>query len=311
MFVRDLVNTPAEDMNPETLAEEFCQLANEFKADVKVEVDLLNNNYPAIHAVGRAAHHAPRLLDLKWGDKKHPKVTLVGKGVCFDTGGLDIKPASGMITMKKDMGGAANVMGLARLIMSFNLPICLRVLIPAVENAISSNSYRPSDIINTRKGLSVEIGNTDAEGRVVLSDALAEASNDKPDLLIDFATLTGASRVALGGEMPALFARNHKTAQDLVSVSNCETDFLWHMPLFASYNRFMKSDIADLNNTSSMPLGGAITAALFLQNFVADGIDWLHIDLAAWNYVSMPGRPKGGEAQGVRAVFSYLKERFC
>ncbi|WP_448213807.1 leucyl aminopeptidase family protein [Colwellia sp. MEBiC06753] len=311
-LVRDLVNTPAADMMPEDLALCAQTLADEFDGSFSEVVGdhLLDENYPTIHAVGRASCHAPRLLDLHWGKADAPKVTLVGKGVCFDSGGLDIKPAAGMRYMKKDMGGAAHVLGLARLIMSFNLPINLRVLIPAVENAVSSNSFRPGDVIKTRKGLTVEIDNTDAEGRLVLCDALDEAANDKPDLIIDFATLTGAMRVALGTELPGFFATNDSTAQGITNAGLGNDDPVWRMPLHQPYKDMLKSDIADLVNCPTGPFGGAITAALYLQEFLPKDIDWCHFDIMAFNTRALSGRPKGGEAFGIRAVFEYLKQRY-
>ncbi len=312
-LARDLINTPTENMGPSELSSAVQALAGEFKAEFSEVVgdDLLSQNYPCIHAVGRASDDAPRLLDLRFGEASHPKVTLVGKGVCFDSGGLDIKPASGMLLMKKDMGGAANVLALARMIMAAKLPVRLRVLIPAVENAISGNAYRPGDVLNTRKGLTVEIGNTDAEGRLVLADALTEAASEKPALLIDMSTLTGAARIALGTELPAVFSNNKEVVQEIVNRSEQVNDYVWHMPLFAAYRESINSPIADLNNTGADSYGGAITAALFLQEFVPDDIAWLHYDLMAWNLKNKPGRPAGGEAMGVRGLFSYLVERFA
>jgi leucyl aminopeptidase len=310
-WVRDLINTPAEDMGPDALAAEAKMLAAEFSAEYHeiVGEQLLQQNYPAIYAVGRASHKAPRLVDIRWGKSDAPKITLVGKGVCFDSGGLDIKPASAMAIMKKDMGGAAQVLGLAKLIMANNLPIRLRVLMPMVENAIAGNAFRPGDVVCTRKGLNIEVGNTDAEGRVILSDALTEAVTDKPELLVDFATLTGAARVALGGELPALYGNAEPVIQELKRHCQEQSDPLWHMPLYSPYQRFIESKIADISNDSSSGLGGSITAALFLQNFV-DNIPWLHIDLSAWNYGGRPGRAEGGEAMGIRAVFAYLQQRY-
>lgn len=311
-LVRDLVNTPAEDMGPAQLAAAACALAHEFDATCEVIVGdaLLSQGYPAIHAVGRASVHPPRLIDLRWGEMDNPEVVLVGKGVCFDTGGLDLKNASGMRHMKKDMGGAAHVLGLARLIMSEHLPIRLRVLVPAVENAISGDAFRPGDVLKTRKGLTVEIDNTDAEGRLVLCDALAEASNGAPSLIIDFATLTGAARVALGTELPAFFTHNHAVANALVEAGTWAQDPLWRLPLVEEYRGQLDSGIADLLNCSTSPFGGAITAALFLDAFVPKTLDWVHIDLMAWNLRARPGRPRGGEAMGLRAVFAYLKTRY-
>lgn len=312
-LVRDLINTPTEDMGPSELSQVAKQLAQEFKAEFSEIVgdDLLKQNYPCIHAVGRACDDAPRLLDLRFGDKNHPKVTLVGKGVCFDTGGLDIKPSSGMLLMKKDMGGAAHVLGLARMIMAAKLPVRLRVLIPAVENSISGNAYRPGDVLTSRKGLTVEIGNTDAEGRLVLADALTEAVSEKPELLIDMSTLTGAARIALGTELPAVFSNNDEAVQAIVKQSEEISDYIWRMPLFAAYRESINSSIADLSNTGADSYGGAITAALFLKEFVPDDIAWLHYDLMAWNLKTKPGRPAGGEAMALRGLFYYLKNRFA
>ena len=313
-LVRDLINTPPDDMSPEHLSAQAHELAEHFPTTAHCEEivgdELLEKNYPAIHAVGRACHKAPRLIDLQWGNPKHPKVTLAGKGVCFDSGGLDIKTAAGMLTMKKDMGGAAHVLGLAYLIMSMELPVRLRVLIPAVENSISGNAYHPSDIVVTRKGLSVEIGNTDAEGRMVLSDALHEAASENPELLIDFATLTGAGRIALGTDLPALFSNNEALANALLKSGETHQDLMWRLPLHKPYKKLIESPIADLNNTSKSPYGGCITAALFLKEFVPDNIAWAHFDLMAANDATRPAHPEGGEAQAMRAVFHYLQERF-
>ncbi|MDP7593476.1 MAG: leucyl aminopeptidase family protein [Litorilituus sp.] len=311
-LVRDLVNTPASDMMPINLADSATYLADSFGGEVKQVIgdQLLEHNYPTIHAVGRASTNSPRLIDLTWGDKNHPKVTLVGKGVCFDSGGLDLKPAAGMRNMKKDMGGSAHVLGLARLIMSHKLPINLRVLIPAVENAVSSNAMRPGDVITTRKGLTVEIDNTDAEGRLVLCDALCEASQDKPELIIDFATLTGAMRVALGTELPGFFSTNDQVAQDITAAGSKITDPVWRMPLYAPYNDLFKSTLADMTNCSAGPFGGAITAALYLQKFIEYDVDWVHFDVMAFNVRALSGRPLGGEAFGIRAVFDYLQSRY-
>lgn len=312
-IVRDLVNTPAADMMPQHLAEVMQQLADEFGGKVKQIVgdDLLTQNYPTIHMVGRASDNLPRLIDLTWGDENAPKVTLVGKGVCFDSGGLDLKPGAGMRLMKKDMGGAAHVIGLAHQIMATKLPVRLRVLVPAVENAVSANAFRPGDVIKTRKGLTVEIDNTDAEGRLVLCDALAEASNDKPDLLIDFATLTGAMRIALGTELPGFFSNDDTLAADITAAGLKVEDPVWRMPLYKPYYDLTGSDIADLANCGKTPFGGAITAALYLEAFVDEGISWSHFDIMAWNNRALPGRPIGGEAFGIRAVFEYLQQRFA
>lgn len=311
-LVRDLINTPAEDMLPPQLATAVVALAEEFSADVQQIVgdDLLQHNYPTIHAVGRASAEAPRLIDLRWGDESHPKLTLIGKGVCFDSGGLDIKPANGMRLMKKDMGGAAHAIGLARLVMSAGLPVRLRLLVAAVENAISGNAIRPGDVIRTRQGLTVEIDNTDAEGRLILCDALAEAVTEKPDLMVDFATLTGAARVALGTEVPGFFCNDDTTATGLQTHSEQECDPIWRLPLHQPYRELLDSRIADMVNSASTGFGGAITAALFLQAFVPDDIPWAHFDLMAWNTRSKPGRPEGGEAMGLRAVFGLLEQRY-
>ncbi len=312
-LVRDLVNTPANDMGPAELAAAAKKLAGGFKntsVNIITGNDLLKKNYPAIHAVGKGSPRAPRFIDLRWGDKKNPAVTLIGKGVSFDTGGLDIKPGNAMALMKKDMGGAAHVLGLAQMVMAHNLPVYLRVLIPAVENSTGGNSYRPGDIIKTRKGLSIEIGDTDAEGRLVLADALAEACAEKPALIIDFATLTGAARVALGPELPAMFCNNDKIAHDLVEAAMAVEDPLWRMPLWQPYKENLNSKVADSNNVSSGGHAGAIIAALFLEKFVEKGTPWVHIDTFAWNPGHKPGRPEGGEALGMRAGFELIRKRF-
>lgn len=310
-LTRDLVNTPAADMMPVDIAKAAQELAEQFGGAVQQVVgdELLEQNYPTIHAVGRASVHTPRLVDLTWGDDKNPQVTLVGKGVCFDSGGLDMKPAAGMRNMKKDMGGAAHVLGLAQLIMAHNLPINLRVLIPAVENAVSSNALRPGDVVTTRKGLSVEIHNTDAEGRLVLCDALAEAENDEPELIIDFATLTGAMRVALGTELPGFFSTSDQVAADITSAGLKNSDPVWRMPLHRPYDNLFESTIADMTNCPTQPFGAAIAAALYLERFV-EKTDWVHFDIMAFNVRHLPGRPLGGEAFGIRSVFDYLAARF-
>lgn len=310
-LVRDLVNTPAADMMPEHLSETMASLAQTFGAQFSdiVGEDLLTHHYPTIHAVGRASVHPPRLLDLRWGDENHPKITLVGKGVCFDSGGLDLKPASNMRLMKKDMGGAAHVLGLARMIMALELPIRLRVLIPAVENAVAGNAFRPGDVLTTRKGLTVEVDNTDAEGRLVLCDALAEADTESPDLIVDFATLTGAARVALGTELPGFFCDADDVAQALTEAGKVSRDPVWQLPLFDQYEDMLKSDIADLVNCPTTPFGGAITAGLYLRRFVEKS-PWVHFDIMAWNQRALPGRPVGGEAFGVRAVLAMLEARY-
>ena len=309
-LVRDLINTPAEDMGPSELEKISRILVKKYQAKLKVTRgnQLLAQKYPAIHAIGRASDDAPRLLDLTWGKTTHPKVTLVGKGVCFDTGGLDIKTASGMKLMKKDMGGAAHVLGIASMLMSAKVPVRLRVLIPTVENNISGNAIRPLDVINTRNGKTIEIGHTDAEGRVILADALSEAAREKPCLIIDFATLTGAARVALGGELPALFTNDDDLAETMLNAGKITQDPLWRMPLWSDYRRQIKGKTADLTNSAETGLAGAITAALFLQEFVEPIACWAHIDLMAWNATSRPGRPEGGEAMGIRAVYQAILE---
>lgn len=311
-LVRDCINTPTDDMGPSEFANVAETLAKEYGASFKqiIGEDLLRENYPSIYTVGRASDDAPRLVDIRWGNPQHPKITLVGKGVCFDTGGLDIKASSYMLLMKKDMGGAAHVLGLARMIMHAKLPICLRVLIPMVENSINGNAYRPGDVITTRKGLTVEIGNTDAEGRVILADALTEAVSENPELLIDMSTLTGAARVALGPDLPAVFSNEDKVVTDVMHHSNRIYDPVWRMPLFSQYREYLNSTIADLNNCSSEGYGGAITAALYLKEFVPDNIPWLHFDMMAWNLRPKPGKPQGGEAGAIRAVFSYLQNKY-
>ncbi|HSV29939.1 MAG TPA: leucyl aminopeptidase family protein [Candidatus Omnitrophota bacterium] len=313
-LVRDLINTPAADMGPAELAGAAETLAANHGAGVRVIVGegLLAENYPAIHTVGRAAahHRQPRLIDLVWGDDKAPRVTLVGKGVCFDSGGLDLKASSNMKLMKKDMGGAAHVLGLASMIMAAKLPVRLRVLIPAVENSVSGDAMRPLDVIKTRKGVTVEIGNTDAEGRLILCDALFEAARDKPDLLIDMATLTGAARTALGTDLPALFSNNDLLAGDLLRAGEAESDPMWRLPLHKPYRRMLDSKVADLGNVSDGPYAGAITAALFLQEFVPATTPWAHLDIMAWNTASRPGRPDGGEAMALRAIYSVIEQRF-
>jgi len=311
-LARGLANTPAGDLGPEELAAEGVRVAKAAGARHRVIVgdDLLAENYPTIHAVGRASDRAPRLVDIVWGDPAAPKVTLVGKGVCFDTGGLDLKTAAGMRLMKKDMAGAAIVLGLAQAIMDAGLPVRLRVLLPLVENAVSGNAVHPMDIIRTRKGLTVEIGNTDAEGRLILCDALAEASTEKPELLIDMATLTGAARVALGPELAALFCNDEGLARGLLDAAEVEEDPMWRMPLWRPYRKMIDSKIADLNNVSESPHAGAVTAALYLQEFVEPGIPWAHLDVMAWNPQSRPGRPEGAEATALRALYAHIAGRF-
>ncbi len=309
---RDLVNTPAEHMGPAELSAAAKALAKQYGAKFSEIVGdaLLKKNFPSIHAVGRASTRSPRLIEMHWGDPKHPKLALVGKGVCFDTGGLNIKPGDSMRQMKKDMGGAANALALAGLIMAFKLPVRLQLLIPAVENSIAGNAYRPGDVLKTRKGLHIEIGNTDAEGRVILCDALAYAAEGNPDLVIDLATLTGAARVALGAQLPALFAKHMDTARDLVDLGLKLDDPLWHMPLWAPYHAGIESTLGDIVNTGKSALAGAINAALFLEDFLPVQQDWLHIDLFAWNDTPRPGRPVGGEAQTIRTLLAYLEQRY-
>ena len=310
--VRDLINTPASDMMPKDLAGAVSELATGRGAGLRVVTGeaLLDEGYPAIHAVGRASAHRPRLIDLTWGDPSAPRLTLVGKGVCFDSGGLDIKPASGMRLMKKDMGGAAHAIGLADLAMSTALPVRLRLLVPAVENAIAGNAYRPGDVLATRKGLTVEVENTDAEGRIVLSDALAEGAAESPDLMIDFATLTGAARIALGTELPAMFSNDETVAAGIADAGRDVHDEVWRMPLHAPYRELIESKVADIMNGASQPYGGAITAALFLQEFVPNEIPWAHFDIMAWAIRPRPARPVGGEAMALRAVFEFLERRY-
>lgn len=311
-LVRDLINTPTNDMGPAEMADIVAALAYEHDGDFEQWIgdELLSDNFPAIHAVGRASIKAPRLLSLTWGEASHPKVTLVGKGVCFDSGGLDLKSSSNMRLMKKDMGGAAQVIGLAKLLMIRKVPIRLQLLIPAVENAIGSNAYRPGDVLTMRNGLTVEIDNTDAEGRLVVADALVKACEEHPELIIDFTTLTGAARVAVGTEISALFSNSDQLAQSLSESANMVADPVWRMPLYAGYESMLDSSIADLSNSSPSAYAGAITAALFLQRFITKGVDWAHFDVMAWNISNKPGKPEGGEAMGLRAVASYLLRRF-
>ncbi|MFZ1324542.1 MAG: leucyl aminopeptidase family protein [Candidatus Contendobacter sp.] len=311
-LTRDLINTPAEDLMPEHLAEATETLGSLFGAVVTqiVGEGLLQHHFPVIHAVGRASTHPPRLLDLRWGDPSHPKITLVGKGVCFDSGGLDLKSAGAMRWMKKDMGGAATALGLARLVMSSALPVRLRVLIPTVDNAVAGNAFRPGDVLRSRQGRTIEIHNTDAEGRLILCDALTEAATEQPEVLLDFATLTGAARVALGTEVPALFCTDDALAAGLLAAAEREQDPCWRLPLHQAYRDLLNSKVADIANASDSPYAGAITAALFLKEFVPDGIPWAHFDVMAWNLKSKPGRPEGGEAMTLRAVFAWLEERY-
>lgn len=307
-LVRDLVNKPTNDLGPEEMAEVVEQLAKTHQAQFKQWVgdELLQHNFPAIHAVGRAAKAAPRLLSLVWGKAENPRVTLVGKGVCFDSGGLDLKSSSGMRLMKKDMGGAAHVIGLAQWIMTRDLPIRLEMLIPVVENSVGPDAFRPGDVLTMRNGLTVEIHNTDAEGRLILADALVKACESQPELLIDFATLTGAARVAVGTEIAALFTNNGQLAGEIMDASHKVADPIWHLPLFSAYEDLLRSNVADLANASDHPYAGAITAGLFLQRFVASSTPWMHFDIMAWNLGSKPGKPEGGEAMGLHAVAEYL-----
>src|ERR1700761_9407467 len=309
-LARDLINTPANDMGPDELEAAARTLAAKHGASIKATVgdDLLRDNFPLIHAVGRAAARAPRLIDMSWGEAGHPRVTLVGKGVCFDTGGLDIKPESGMLNMKKDMGGAATALALAHMIMARGLKVRLRVLIPAVENAIAGSSFRPRDIYKSRKGITVEIGNTDAEGRLILADALTFADEDKPELIADFATLTGAARVALGPEIPAFFTDDDGLADELMSSAATENDPLWRLPLWRPYEAMLDSKVADINNVGGSQ-GGAITAALFMRRFVTVK-SWLHVDVFAWTPSARAGRPEGGECQAARALYALLCARY-
>ncbi len=311
-LVRDLVNTPTCHMGPSHLSATMKEIADRFEAEFSETVgdDLLAKGYNSIHTVGRAAANQPRLLELDWGRADAPKVTLVGKGVCFDTGGLDLKPSAGMRIMKKDMGGAAHTLALAQAIMARGLDIRLRLLIPAVENNISADAFRPGDIIKTYKGTTVEVDNTDAEGRLVLCDALALAAEDDPALILDFATLTGAARVAMGPSIVPFFTDGDDLAQGLSDCGTTEHDPVWRMPLYAPYAPGLKSDCADLNNMGSGPYGGAIMAALFLKHFVKEPEKWVHFDVFAWNLTDQPGRPKGGEAMAFRTVYAYLKNRF-
>ena len=312
-LVRDLVNIPAADMGPAQLEEAVAREADAFGAEMKVtRGDPLEHGFPMIHAVGRAADKAfaPRLVELRWGDPAHPRIAVVGKGVCFDSGGLDIKPSSAMRLMKKDMGGAAHALALARLIMDARLPVRLHLLIPAVENAIGGGAFRPGDILRSRQGLTVEIGNTDAEGRLVLGDALALAGEDKPELIVDFATLTGAARVALGPDLPALFANDDALAAEIDEAGRQVDDPSWRLPLWEGYAEMLKSDVADINNAGEGGFAGAITAALFLKRFIPHGAQWAHVDTFAWRPSARPGRPKGGEALGLRAMFHMLQKRY-
>ncbi len=311
-FIRDLINSSAADLTPLGLTKVAMMLGKKYRASVSQLTSgaILEKLYPATWTIGSASYNAPRIIDLRWGNKRHPKLVLIGKGVCFDAGGLNMKSGKGMALMKKDMAGAAYALGLAKMIMEENLPVRLRVLIPAIENVVSGGAYHPGDVIKMRNNVTVEVTNTDAEGRLILADALLEATVDEPDLLIDFATLTGAGRIALGTDMPAMFCNDEKLSQAILAFSDQEYDPMWQMPLYAPYFDLLKSNIADIKNAASEPYGGAIIAALFLLAFIPNDIPWIHFDMMAWNLTSRPGRPEGGEAMGLRAVFGYLKHRF-
>jgi leucyl aminopeptidase len=312
-LVRDLVNTPAADMGPADLQKATESVAKAHDATLTITKGHdLETGYPMIHAVGRAAgrHHAPRLIEVEWGNPAHPRIAIIGKGITFDSGGLNIKPGGSMRLMKKDMGGAAHALALANLVMAARLPVRLHMLIAAAENAISGDAFRPGDILTSRNGLTVEIDNTDAEGRLVLADAITRASEDSPELMIDYATLTGAARVALGPDLPAMFCNDHTLARALSEASvNCH-DPIWRLPLWSGYDDMLKSDVADIANSSESGMAGAITAALFLRNFVPEGVEWAHFDTFAWRSATKPGRPKGGEALGLRAAYEVLKARY-
>jgi leucyl aminopeptidase len=310
-LARDLINTPSNDMGPQQLEAAARDVAARFDTSFNcISGEELANNFPLIHAVGMASPRAPRLIDFSWGDPAHPKVTLVGKGVCFDSGGLDLKPSSGMLLMKKDMGGAANVLALASMVMDAKLKLRLRVLIPAVENAVAGNAFRPLDIFKSRKGLTVEIGNTDAEGRLILADALALADEEKPELLVDLGTLTGAARVALGPDLPPFYTNDETLAADVARLARQENDPLWRMPLWPAYDSWLDSKVANINNAPSGGFAGSITCALFLQRFVEAAKSWLHIDIYGWTPQAKPARPEGGECQAARAIYKLLSERY-
>lgn len=311
-LVRDLINQPPNQLGPKELGTAMANVALHYGADFQQTIGehLLENNFPAIHMVGRSSINAPRLLELYWGNPSHPKITLIGKGVCFDSGGLDIKPSAGMRFMKKDMGGAAHALGLAQWIMASGLPVRLQVLIPAVENSIGPDAFRPGDIISMRNGVTVEIDNTDAEGRLVLADACVLAGESNPDLIINFATLTGAARVAVGTEIAAMFTNNEALAHELSLASENTDDPIWRLPLFKAYESLLESSVADIANASSSPYAGAITAALFLQRFMPVGVPFVHFDIMAWNVSSKPGKPEGGEAMGLRAIMAYLNGKY-
>ncbi|MCB1552890.1 MAG: leucyl aminopeptidase family protein [Xanthomonadales bacterium] len=312
-LVRDLVNTPTEDMGPDELEATTRRVAHAYGAECSAirGDDLLTQNFPAIHAVGRASHRAPRLIELNWGDAAHPKLSIVGKGVCFDTGGLDVKPSSGMRNMKKDMGGAAHALALAQLVMARKLPVRLQLLLGAVENAIGPNAYRPGEVVDTRAGHKIEIDNTDAEGRVVLCDAMAYAAESSPSLMLDFATLTGAARIALGPDLPALFCNDETLARQYLEAADASCDPLWRLPLWRPYFSYLSSSVADFANSGGARMGGAITAAVYLDRFVPAKLPWAHVDVYSWNDSNRPGKPAGGEAQGLRAAFAMLKKRFA
>jgi leucyl aminopeptidase len=311
VLARDLVNTPSNDMGPAELEAAARDIAERFGARFSsVAGDELQRNFPLIHAVGMGSSRAPRLIDFSWGDPEHPRVTLVGKGVCFDTGGLDLKPSSGMLLMKKDMGGAANILALAQMVMDAKLKVRLRVLIPAVENAVAGNAFRPLDIFKSRKGITVEIGNTDAEGRLILADALALADEEKPELLIDMGTLTGAARVALGPDLPPFYTNDEALALDVARHAKAENDPLWRMPLWPAYDSWLDSKVANITNAPSGGFAGSITCALFLQRFVEHAGSWLHVDIYAWTPSARPARPEGGECQAARAIYKLLCERY-
>ena len=311
-LARDLINTPSNDMGPAELAKVAEELATRFGASFNCITgdDLAAQNFPLIHTVGMASPRAPRLIDFSWGNPAHPKVTLVGKGVCFDTGGLDLKPSSSMLIMKKDMGGAANVLALALMIMDAKLKVRLRVLIPAVENAVAGNAFRPLDIFKSRKGPTVEIGNTDAEGRLVLADALALADEEEPELLIDLGTLTGAARVALGPELPPFYTNDEELALEVARAAKEQNDPLWRLPLWAPYDTWLDSKVANINNAPSGGFAGSITCALFLQRFVESARSWLHVDIYGWTPSAKPARPEGGECQAARAIYALLSQRY-
>jgi len=313
-LVRDLVNIPAGDLGPAQLEAAAAALAEECGAKTIVTAGkALDEGYPMVAAVGRAASEdrAPRMIELEWGDQRHPRIAIVGKGVCFDSGGLDLKPSTGMRLMKKDMGGGAHALGLARLIMKSRLPVRLHLLVPAVENAVSGAAFRPGDILKSRNGMTVEIGNTDAEGRLILADALTRATENQPELILDFATLTGAARVALGPDLPALFANDDKLAAAMLEGGDRVSDPLWRMPLWKHYEDMLSSDVADIGNMADAPMAGAVTAALFLHKFVPEGTPWAHLDTFAWRPAAKPGRPKGGDALGLRAAWEMLKSRYA